>query len=358
MVRFYRSSYGRRRYNRYRRYRRWYKRKYRRFANGSSRSRVRIKVPVQFNVALSVPANDTASNVLTVCPFFNNATATAGTLSEGAVRGGLSSSQLFLNYGNLYDSFKVDGMKVAVSITSPVGTGQGAFPSLSVYTAWDRKFDRADFTQANQYPTVDQMRVQSSFLASTALNNSITKLKRSCYASDLFEKAGFVDCHGATLTAQMIAGVANQSFTAFTTSDGGTIAAPAFCPCFMFGVDTGSSIDAVNARPVTLVVEVMYYVTFRNPKFGGSAPSAKIDAIERSVQMDGGDFDDDGDLDAPIAAAAAADELPAELLRALDSPPIRSSASDIARERRMAAAHAKRSATVVPRPLVRDPKNV
>lgn len=319
MVRYYRSSYGRRRYNRYRRYRRWYKRKYRRFANGSSRSRVRIKVPVQFNVALSVPAGANTSNVLTVCPFFNNGTATAGTLSEAAVRGGLSTSQLFINYGNLYDSFKVDGMKVAVSITSPVGSGQGAFPSLSVYTAWDRKFERADFTQANQYPTVAQMRVQSSFLASTALNNSITKLKRSCYASDLFEKSCFVDCHGQTLATQMIAGVANQSLTVFTTSDAGNIALPAFCPCFMFGVDTGSSIDAVNARPVTLVVEVMYYVTFRNPKYGGSAPSAKISAIERSVEMDDGDFDDDGDLDGPPPALADFDDPPAAAARVLDS---------------------------------------
>lgn len=313
MVRFYKTASGRRRYNRYRRYRRWYKRKYRRFANGSSRSRVRIKVPVQFNVALSVPANASASNVLTVCPFFNNATATAGTLSEAAVRGGLAMSPLFVNYGNLYDSFKVDGMKVAVSITSPVGAGQGAFPSLSVYTAWDRKFDRSDFTTAADYPTVGQMRASSSFLASTAVNNSITKLKRSCYASDLFEKASFIDCHGANLANQSIAGVGAQTLSVFTSTAAAleaAISTPAFCPCFMFGVDTGSSIDAANARPVTLIVEVMYYVTFRNPKYGGAAASAKIDAIERSIPLDDGGFDDDGDLDddgGPPAASAAAE---------------------------------------------------
>lgn len=313
MVRFYRTASGRRRYNRYRRYRRWYKRKYRRFANGSSRSRVRIKIPVQFNVALTVPAGASASNVLTVCPFFNNGTATAGTLSEVAVRGGLVSSQLFINYGNLYDSFKVDGMKVAVSITSPVGAGQGAFPSLSVYTAWDRKFERADFTSAAEYPTVAKMRASSSFLASTAVNNSITKLKRSCYASDLFEKASFIDCNASNLVGQTIAGIAGETLTAFTTSTNAPIvvAAPAFSPGFMFGVDTGSSIDAANARPVTLIVEVMYYVTFRNPKFGGAASAAKIDAIERSIPLDDGDFDDDGDLDGgpPAASADAAAEV-------------------------------------------------
>ena len=305
MVRFYKTASGRRRYNRYRRYRRWYKRKYRRFANGTSRSRVRVKVPVQFNVALSVPAGSTESNVMTICPFYNNSTATAGTLSEAAVRGGLSTSQLFINYGNLYDSFKVDGMKVAVSITSPVGAGQGAFPSLSVYTAWDRKFERNDFDTAAHYPTVANMRTSSSFLASTAVNNSITKLKRSCYASDLLEKASFIDCHGTNLANQQIAGVAAQTLQAFTTSAAGAqLSNPAFCPGFMFGVDTGSSIDAQNARPVTLVVEVMYYVTFRNPKYGAAASAAKIDAIERSVDF--GDLDDDGDMDAPPPPPAAA----------------------------------------------------
>ena len=328
MVRFYKTASGRRRYNRYRRYRRWYKRRYRRFANGSSRSRVRIKIPVQFNVALSVPAGETVSNVLTVCPFFNNQTATAGTLAEAGLRGGLPSSPLFMSYCNLYDSFKVDGMKAAVSITSPVGAGAGAFPSLSVYTAWDRKFVRGDFTSAAEYPTIAKMRVSSTFLASTAVNNSITKLKRSCYASDLFEKASFIDCHGKAVSHQ-IAGVAAQTLDMFVTSDGSppTLSSPAFCPCFMFGVDTGSSIDAANARPVTLVVEVMYYVTFRNPKYGGSSSSAKIDAIERSIPLDVEGFDDDGDLDmdggppAPSAAAEVMDydqDLPSARERSLE----------------------------------------
>lgn len=310
MARFRRYTRYRRRWlGRYYRRRRYYRRSYgRKFANGSSRSRVRIKVPVQFNVALSVPAGANTSNVLTVCPFFNNGTATAGTLSEAAVRGGLTNSQLFINYGNLYDSFKVDGMKVGVSITSPVGAGTSAFPSLAVYTAWDRKFERADFTQASQYPTVANLKTSSSFLASTAVNNSITKLRRSCYASDIFEKASFLDCNASNLATQMIAGVANQTLTAFTSGDGTQIAYPAFCPCFMLGVDTGSSIDSSNARPVNLVVEVMYYVTFRNPKFGGS-PATKDDiAIPRSIYMDDedGDMDQEDDDDLLELAAAAA----------------------------------------------------
>lgn len=300
--RWYRRRYGRRSYGRFRRYRRRYKR----FVNGSSRSRIRVKIPVQFNVSLTVPINSSSSNVLTICPFFNNSTATADTLSEVAVRGGLTSSQLFVNYANLYDSFKCDGMKAAISITSPVGVGVGAFPSLSVYTAWDRKFERNDFDTQAHYPTVAQMRASSSFLASTAVNNSITKLRRSNYASDLFEKGSFIDCHATNLTQQSIAGVADQTLQAFTTSAAGNqLSVPAYAPCLMFGVDTGSSVDTANARPVALVCEVMYYVTFRNPKYGGSAQAAKVDAIQRSV-MDVGDLDDDDDMGAPPAAAAAA----------------------------------------------------
>lgn len=320
MVRFYRSSARyRRRYNRYRRYRRWYRRRYRRFVNSSSKSRVRVKIPVAFNVQLTVAANETQSNVLTVTPFWNNRTHASG-LSTVACRGGLLASDLFKRYAALYDSFKLDGMKCAISITSPVGSGQGAFPALSVYTSWDRNFQYGDFDTVAHYPTLDEMKKQSSFLAATALNNSITKLVRSCYASDLFEKSSFIDCDNVRLLLA-IGGVANQSTDAFATAgDTSTIQSvktPSFCPALCFGVDTGSSVDAVDDRPCNLIVETMYYVTFRNPKYGGSAAGAKIEGVPRSVTFGDGDGmdEDDGDMDqgdildefasAPRAAAAS-----------------------------------------------------
>lgn len=291
--RWYRRRYGRGRF--YRRYRR-YRRRYRKFVNGSSRSRLRVKVPVQFNVALSIPATATESNVLTVTPFFHNDTHAAGTLSEVACRGSVLDRPLFTNYAALYDSVKCDGMKVSVSITSPVGTATNAFPSLQCYTGWDRNFAYQDFGAAANYPTVNKLKNNSSFLASTALNNSITKLARSCYASDLFEKNSF--CDVSTHTAgETVAGVAGQTLTWMSSGGGVTNShQPSFSPCFMFGCEA-STTDPVNARPVSLIVEVMYYMTFRNPKFGAAATRAAISGIPRSVMDDDRQIDDDGDMD-------------------------------------------------------------
>lgn len=294
--RWYRRRYGRRSWNRFRRYRR----RYRRFVNSSSRSRVRVKIPVQFNVSLNVPAAAHQSNVLTITPFYSNTTHTADGLAEAALRGGLLEAPLFTNYANLYDAFKLDGMKVAISITSPVGVGANAFPSLSVYTGWDRQFQVSDWSDAAAYPTCDKLKNASSFLASTALNNSITKLTRSCYASDLFEKSSFKDCDHTSAPAMTVAGVANQNVNFFGNSiypQQNTL--PAFAPGFMFGVDTGSNVDLVTKRPVDLVCEVMYYVTFRNPKYGGASNRAGLTGITRSIapDLDGGGDDDGFDID-------------------------------------------------------------
>lgn len=205
----------------------------------------------------------------------------------------------------MYDQVKVDGFKLNFSITSGIGPG-GTFPSLTVYTAVDRKLAQNDFAESqtsepanSHYPVASELRNSSSYLASVALNNSVTKMVRSCYASDLFEKASFADAsyHVASLKVN---NVASQNVRCLSATD------PAFVPCMFFAVDTGSSKDTQNSRDCNVVIEIIYYLTFRNPKYGGAASVSRTIAIPRGPifpddddDMDGDDgvMDDAGDMD-------------------------------------------------------------
>lgn len=301
--RWYRRRYGRRSYGRFRRYRRRYKR----FINNSSRSRVRVKIPVTVNTQMTVPANSTLSNVISISPFFGNTTH-SGT-AVGTLMGTVFESPLYTAYSGLYDEVKCDGFKLNFSITSGIGPG-GTFPSLSVYTSVDRKLTFHDFADAydaahptnSHYPIASELKNSSSYLAAVALNNSVTKMVRRCYASDLFEKASFVDATPNT-ASYTVNGQASQTVRQFA---GGQ---PAFNPVMYFACDTGSSVDAVNSRDCNVVIEIMYYLTFRNPKYGGSALSSgnRTISIPRGVIFPD---DSDGDMDDGSILAAAAVRLP------------------------------------------------
>lgn len=315
--RWYRRAYGRSS-SRYRRFRR-YRRRYRRFVNGSSRSRVRVKIPTTVNASFTIPATQTLSDVLSITPYYSNGTRSGA--AENCLLGGFVTSPLFQAYANLFDEMKLDGFKLNFSITSAIGPSPGVFPNLSIYTAVDRKLISNDFAEAYSavnkqgYPTAANLRTSSTFLSSVALNNSITKMQRSCYASDLFEKNSFIDTDYFTSAGTRVNGVNGQALTQPRQTP------TAFNPAMFFAVDTGSSVDAQNERKCNVVIEVMSYVTFRNPKFGGGGASAKISGIARSVIDDGdmdepGDMDDDGgDIDAPPPAAQAAADTAAQPVR-------------------------------------------
>lgn len=305
--RWYRRRYGRRSYSRFRRYRRRYKR----FINSSSKSRVRVKIPVTVNATMTVPANSTVSNVISVSPFYGNTTQSGAAI--GTLLGDVFGSPLFAAYQGLYDQVKCDGFKLNFSITSGIGPG-GVFPSLSIYTSVDRKLNANDFAESitsqpnsAHYPVASELKNSSTYLSAVALNNSVTKMVRSCYASDLFEKASFADASQKQQLMKVNA-VANQSVRCFAGTD------PSFVPCMYFACDTGSSVDTANSRDCAVVIEIMYYLTFRNPKYGGGGlSSAKTISVPRGPifpdddgDMDGeDDMDIGGDMDAGAAQAAA-----------------------------------------------------
>lgn len=281
MPRYSRSRYSSR-YRSYRRgWRRYYRRKFRRgfsrFVNGSSKSMVRVKVPVSavFQVASVTSAGVLSSNP--VSPFLSSANPMSALTSP-----------LYRLYTGLYDEVKCIGMKAVISIGTPIGTS--TVPSLTIVTAFDRRYGNSGET-----PTFSDLLNYSSQQKATAVNNSIAKLVRSVYASDLMEKAQWHDCSlsesGGTYSdvARSAAG-ANPNF---------------FSPAMFLGMSqTGSTAQNINIQ-----VDVMYYFGFRNPKFGAAASFSKGVSFADPEFETLEDEDDDMDTkrgDAELEATAAA----------------------------------------------------
>lgn len=299
---YYRRGY-RRRYRFGRRYRRrLYRRSYaRRYVNASSRSSIRCKCVVTGSATLHSGYADTlGSDVFHILPF---------DLQDADNPVPVTSSPLFTAYQNLYEEMKLIGLKVQICVTDQVGGA--TLPSLQIYTAWDRRhgYNEADLTPA-------AVKNAASSNVATALNNNVAKLSRSIYASDLIEKAQWMD---SSISMNRI-----QAWQAAGTNPN------FFCPAFfmVFGspaLNAGSEVASVHFS-----ISVTYYVAFRNPRYGGSSSSKDLPARSVTFADDGGDGDDmeddalqhdldrldayryDPDEPAGAAAAAAAEPAPLE----------------------------------------------
>ena len=299
----YRRRYGRRysRYRRYGAYSRYRRRRSGTSSTASSRGRIRVRVPVQQVVTLTVPVNSIDSNVLTSSPFYRNSTT-----SPLAVAAAVN-MPLYAAYGNLYDQVKCDGVVTTLSVVSPIGAAAGPLSALQVIVAYDRQGTKNEVTNAQDLPsaiTVGQLFSYSSAVAKSAINNSVAKMTRSCWASDLQERTMFHDCSI----------FARSSGTEVYDHDFYSNAAKVgyFAPLTMIGVRLPAA--PTTAVTVQLLLEQTYYFTFRNPKFGGD-PSATANTRMSSIPVMSqrsdtrrldteGDMDDAGGLDDEDAAAA------------------------------------------------------
>lgn len=238
-------SYRRRRYlrrrrygRRYRRYRRSYARRY---VNASSRSSIRMKCNETYTNTLQAGFSDdaTSATVLRIRPYDgSNACLTKNTLYKA--------------YLNLYEETKLIGMKINLSVTSPVG--DSVTPSLQIYTAWDRRSGSGE-----QPFTAAAIKAAASSSVATALNNNVAKLSRSIYASDLIEKAQWHD-------SSVGAGDIDTAWQLQSTNP--NFFSPAF---FLFF--NSPTLGAVHN--ISYTVSVTYYVAFRNPKYGGTGSGSK-----------------------------------------------------------------------------------
>ena len=150
----FRRWYKRRYPTRYRRYRRFYRRSYaRKYANGSSRSQIRLKVPITYNGTLTQAANTQGTTIQAVTPWKTTAVKAID-------------SQLYRNYCNLYEEVKSIGMKINVSVASQVGGSD--IPSLQILTSFDRRWSSQEAA-----PSYAEMKVYSTYSVANAVNNSI-----------------------------------------------------------------------------------------------------------------------------------------------------------------------------------------
>lgn len=267
--------YYRKRWRPRRRYRRWFKRRFRRFVNGSSKSTIRVKVPVHFNHSLTTAsATPDHSDVICICPFMK---------SNGY--GSVLSSPLYRTYCDLYDEVKCVGCKMRLNVSSPVGGSE--IPSLQIYTAWDRRngFTNTGGVTAHEYPTVDNLMNMSTASVATAVNNSVAKLERSLYASDLLEKAQW---HDSSLS--VAAGVYADR-ACCQAGDNPNFFSPGFYYFFRFP-------GATAQKALAYSFDIMYYFAFRNPKYGAGAAASRLDVETIDWKgpppsADGGDDMDD-----------------------------------------------------------------
>lgn len=279
------ARYGSRYARRYRRYKRFYRafggygRRYgysRKYVNATSRSSVRMKTNVtsSFTATAGYGNDNTGAQVY----YFQPVAGSNDSMSA-------ANSALYRTYCSLYEEVKVIGVKVNMSVVSAIGGGD--IPSLQIYSCWDRKFGYGEAA-----PTAAQIKSSATSNVATALNNNVAKLTRSCYASDLIEKATWFD---ATLD-----GTNNNRNTAWVTAGQNP---NMFCPSFEYFLNC-PTLGATKS--VDLSLSITYYFAFRNPRFGGSAGSAKlVDLGGRSVSFPD---DDEGDMDGPAAAVLPDDE--------------------------------------------------
>ena len=276
----------RRRYpSRYSRYRRRYRRyrSGRRFVNGSSRSSIRVKIPVTYTHSLTQPSGTHGTDVDGICPLTQTTTFVSSALS----------SPLYRTYCLLYDEVKVIGFKANINITSSVGGSD--LPSLEILTSFDRRFGSSE-----DYPTYADLRTYSTYQAAMAVNNSIAKLTRSIYASDLMEKAQWHDCTlleaaGEYTDRAYQASARNPNF---------------FVPMLFIAFNCP---DTSTSKTISYTAEITYYFSFRNPKYGAGSSSAKssVEYLPRTAVDGPGDVDDPGMMD--IADLSLDDDVRADI---------------------------------------------
>lgn len=292
-----------------------------------------MKTAVEASGTLSVPNSTTLSSVETI-KVFGSALTAGGSQSVLA-------SPLYRTYCNLYEECKCIGMKVNISIASQIGAA--ALPSLQIYTAWDRRHGSSEPAYS-----ADEIKNSATYNVATALNNNVAKLTRSCYASDLMEKAQWHDCTVSTSGDSYI----DRAYSAAALNPN------FFCPSFFFCFGS-PSLDDDHQAPATVAYQlsIVYYFAFRNPKFGASAGSSKIISLGGVM----GDIDGGGDIDDPTgavanlaAAAAAVDDSMLDDTRGLEpAKPPAPAPSKSARLRAQKAAEARAD----PRLSARPPPN-
>ena len=233
-----------------------------------------MKVPLQCTSSLTQPANTYGTSCYAVAPWWP-ANASASVLN----------SSLYLKYTELYEEVKCIGMKIKLNVVTPIGTSD--VPSLQIMNTFDRRYGLGYDTANQQFvfedlPNAAQLISSSNYNCVTAINNSIAKIERSIYASDLLEKAQWHDSTCANFTVGGSNVLADRAVIAAAMNP--NFFHPIFWFCFAI-----PNAGAVS-KTITFTCDITYYFAFRNPKYGTSVQNAPSLKSEKNA-------DDDFDMD-------------------------------------------------------------
>ena len=304
----YRRRYGRRwsRYRRYGAYSRYRRRRSGTSSTASSRGRIRVRVPVQKVISCPVASGQYDSSIITSHPWYQSDDATISANPYGVTSA--VSSPLYRAYTGLYDQVKCDGVVSRISLVTAIG-GSG-LPAVQVVSAYDRLGNKDEVLNADS-TTVARLFDYSSASIVSAINNSVAKTSRSCWASDIQERTVFHDCSVGT--------VSSTGATVDVDFNSNAAKVGYFSPLLLLGLRLAAAPQSDIV--VQVLIEQTYYFTFRNPKYGGSSTStvstrsAAVESVSgvpvmaqrsdtRRLDTEG-DMDDAGGLDDEDAAAAA-----------------------------------------------------
>jgi len=303
----YRRRYGRRysRYRRYGSYSRYRRRRYGTSSTASNRGRIRVRVPVQKVISCPVASGEYDSKIITSHPWYQSSDADISANPYGVCAA--VSSPLYRAYTGLYDQVKCDGVVSRISLVTAIGAS--GLPAVQVVSAYDRLGNKNEVRNLVRLATGDLFDYSSASIVS-AINNSVAKTSRSCWASDIQERTVFHDCD---------VGAGANSATVDVDFNSNASKVGYFSPLLLLGLRLAAAPQSDIV--VQVLIEQTYYFTFRNPKYGGSSTStvstrsAAVESVSgvpvmaqrsdtRRLDTEG-DMDDSGGLDDEDAAAAA-----------------------------------------------------
>ena len=259
VYRYPRRRYGRRysRYRRYGAYSRYRRRRSGTSSTASSRGRIRVRVPVQKVISCPVSSGKYDSSIITCHPWIQSDDATLSANPYGVCSA--VSSALYRAYTRLYDQVKCEGVVSRISLVTAIGAG--GLPAVQVVSAYDRMGNKNEVLNDADLAVGSLLNYSSAGIVS-AINNSVAKTSRSCWASDIQERTIFHDCSldvdeaGADVDADFNSNAAKVGY---------------FSPLLLLGLRLAAAPSTDIA--IQVLIEQTYYFTFRNPKYGGSSTS-------------------------------------------------------------------------------------
>ena len=209
------------------------------------------------------------------------------TQAPGSLVAPAVTSPLYEQYTKLFDQVKCDGVVSKVAVTTPVGSAN--VPALQIVTAYDRCGTMPEAAQLKYNTegqlvlsptTYDDVLESSGSVVRSAVNNSVAKLSRSCWASDIQERTTFHDC---SLNSKK-----NDALYYSSTWNIGF-----FCPLFYVGFNLPAAAPQTELK-ISFILSQTYYFTFRNPKFGAASGTASTvaAAAKRTLDTEGEVIDD------------------------------------------------------------------